>query len=216
MRINKKNILFLILTGIMFHGFSQPSDFKLVTGSEKTEIEKKIIAAAKKISSLQCKFEQEKTSVLLQEKAVSKGILVYKTPASLRWEYTEPSKYVLIFHQDNVYIKDENGTTNAPKMLKQLGNFIISTINGNSLIDNGNFQIDYYENEKMKSVIWVKLTPIPKKLKDMYASIQIKISTSDYLATEIVMEEKSGDKMKITLKDKKMNEDIPNNLFSKD
>jgi outer membrane lipoprotein-sorting protein len=213
--MNSRKILFLILIAISFYGFSQPNDFKLVTGSARTEIEKKIIEQAKKITSLQCKFEQEKTSVLLTEKAVSKGILVYKSPASLRWEYTEPSKYVMIFHEGNAYLKDEKGTiVNTNKMLKQLGNFIVSAINGNSLTDNGNFQIEYYENEKNKQIIWVKLIPIPKRLKEIYNSIQIKISTTDYLASEIVMEEKSGDKMKIVLLDKKTNENISNNLFS--
>jgi len=210
-----KYFLFLILAAISFVGVSQPKDFKLLTGTARTEIEKKIVDNAKKITSLQCKFEQEKTSVLLTEKAISKGVLTYKSPASLRWEYTEPSKYVMIFTDGNAYLKDENGTVvNTNKMLKQLGNFIVSAINGKSLTDNGNFQIEYYENERNKQIIWVKLVPIPKRLKEMYSAIQIKISTTDYLAFEIVMEEKSGDSMKIILLDKKINDDIPNSLFS--
>lgn len=213
--LNRKYFFFLILAGISFSGMPQPKDFKLLTGSARTEIEKKIIAEAKKITSLHCKFEQEKTSVLLTEKAISKGVLMYKSPASLRWEYTQPNKYVLIFNEGNAYLKDEKGTSiNTNKMLKQLATFIIAAINGNSLTDNKNFQIEYYENEKNKQVFWVKLTPIPKKLKEMYTAIQIKISTSDYLASEIVMDEKSGDKMKITLLDKKINETIPTNSFS--
>ena len=196
---------------------SQPKDFYLATGSGRADIEKKIMLAAKKISSLQCKFEQEKSSVLLTEKAVSKGVLFYKAPSSLRWEYTEPNKYVSIFHKENVYLKDEKGVVaNANKMLKQLGNLIISTINGKSLVENGNFQIDYFENEKNKSTIWVKLTPIQKRLKEMYASIQIKMSTLDYLASEIIMEEKSGDKMKIVFSEKKLNEPISADMFSID
>ena len=216
-RKNSKTILFLILTAFSFNTLSQPKDFKLLTGTVKTELEKKIAAESKKITSLQCNFEQEKSSVLLTEKAVAKGVLIYKSPASLRWEYTEPKKQILIFHNGSASIKDDKGTTiTANKMLKQLGSFIISAINGNNLTDNGNFQIKYYENEKNKQIIWVKLTPIPKKLKDMYVSIQIKISTSDYLAAEIIMEETSGDKMKITLSDKKVNENIPNAFFSTD
>jgi outer membrane lipoprotein carrier protein len=215
MYIKRKNILFLILAAISLNVLSQPADFKLVTGTARTEIEKKIVAEAKKITSLQCKFEQEKASVLLTEKAISKGILMYKSPASLRWEYTEPNKYILVFHQGNASMKDEKGAViQANKMLKQLGNFIVSAINGKSLTDNENFQIEYYENEKNKQIVWVKLIPIPKKLKEMYNSIQIKISTSDYLASEIIMEEKSGDIMKIFLSEKKINENIPVNLFS--
>ena len=213
--MNIQRNLFLILTVISFSGFSQPIDFKLVTGATRTEIEKKIATEAKKITSLKCKFEQEKSSVLLTEKSVSKGLLMYKPSASLRWEYTEPEKYILIFHNGNAAMKDEKSTVvNANKMLKQLGNFIISAINGNSLTDNGNFQIEYYENEKNKQIIWVKLIPVSKRLKEMYNAVHIKISTTDYLANEIIMEEKSGDKMKIVLLDKKINETISDTLFS--
>ena len=213
--MNRRNILSLIFILLSYSTLSQPIGFQLITGQEKTEIGKKIVTEAAKITSLQCKFEQEKSSVLLTEKSVSKGILMYKSPTSLRWEYTAPNRHVVVFHQGNAAMKDEKGTViQANKLLKQLGNFIISAINGNSLTDNSNFQIEYYKNEKNKQIIWVKLIPIPKKLQEMYNSIQIKISTIDYLASEISMEEKSGDKMKIILSDKKINENIPTNSFS--
>jgi outer membrane lipoprotein-sorting protein len=187
----------------------------LLTGTAKTNIETKIKTASQNISSMQCKFIQKKTSTLFSEQALSKGLLLYKSPNSLRWQYTEPNPFVLIFHKNNACIQNENGTlVNPNKMLKQLGNFIISNINGNSLVENGNFKIDYYANEKDKSIVWIKLTPIAKRLKEMYASIQIKISTVDYIAMEIIMEEISGDKTTITFSDKKININISDNQFS--
>ena len=209
----KYKICFLFLMLISFSGLSQPKDFKLLTGTEKTNIEKKIATVAKTRTSLQCKFEQNKLSILLTDEYLSTGKLYYKAPDCLRWEYTKPNKYLLIFNKDNAYIEDEKGVVVANKMLKQLGNFIISTINGNSLIENGNFKIEYYEEQPKKNIIIVKLTPINKRLKEMYASIQISISLSDCLAYKIVMEEKSGDVTKIMLSDKKINEQLPQNLF---
>jgi outer membrane lipoprotein carrier protein len=201
--------------GISFHALSQPQNYTLLTGTGKTDMEKKITMASRKLSSLQCKFIQKKTSTLLKEQAVSKGLLFYKSPNSLRWEYTEPNTFVLVFLNGNVFLKDEKGTISNPnRILKQLGDFIVSTINGNGLIENGSFKIDYYVNEKDKTHVWIKLTPIAKRLKDMYSSIQIKIDTADCLASEIIMEEISGDKTEIIFVDKKINADIPLNRFS--
>jgi outer membrane lipoprotein-sorting protein len=195
--------------------FSQPDPCTLITGTAKTTIEKQIVAASGKIVSLQCKFTQEKASVLLAEKAYSKGILLYKAPASLRWEYTEPTKYALILHAETVYLKNEQGiVSNSNKMFKQLAHLIITTINGNGLLENENFKSEVYQSEKDKTVLWIKLIPIPKRLKDVYSSIQIKIRTSDYLASEIILEEKSGDRTTITLIDKKMNSTIDEKRFS--
>ncbi|MDR0602994.1 MAG: outer membrane lipoprotein carrier protein LolA [Bacteroidales bacterium] len=214
-----KQILSLILIGISFFGISQPQNYTLLTGTAKTNIETKIKTASQNILSMQCKFTQKKTSTLFQEEAVSKGLLFYKSPNSLRWQYTEPNPLTLIFHKDNAYIQDEKGTiVNSNKMLKQLGDFIISNINGNGLTDNGNFKIDYYANEKdkdkNKNIVWIKLTPVVRRLKEMYVSIQIKMSTVDYLAIEIIMEEISGDKTTITFSDKKINVNIPDSQFS--
>ncbi|MDR1459749.1 MAG: outer membrane lipoprotein carrier protein LolA [Bacteroidales bacterium] len=210
-----KKTIFLILTGLSFHCLSQPANHIPLKGSAKTDIEKKITMASQKIASLQCRFIQTKTSTLFSEEALSKGLLYYKTPNSLRWEYTEPTTSILIFHKENTYLKDENGVVSNPnKMFKQLGNFIVSTINGKGLIANDNFKIDYLENGKDKSSMWIMLTPVSKRLKDMYSSILIKISTVDYLALEIILEETSGDKTTIILSDKKINANMPESRFS--
>ena len=212
---NLKQILFLILIGISFYSISQPQNYTIQTGTAKTNIETKIKTASQNISSMQCKFIQKKTSLLFSEQAVSKGLLFYKSPNSLRWQYTEPNPFVLIFYTDNAYIQDPKGTvSNANKILKQLGDFIISYINGSGLTDNENFKIDYYANEKDKTILWVKLPPTAKRLKEMYTSILIKISTVDYIAVEIVMEEIYGDQTTITFSDKKLNINIPNSQFS--
>jgi outer membrane lipoprotein-sorting protein len=209
-----RQILFLVLIGISSCVLSQPPNYTLLTGTAKTNMAKKITMASQKVSSLQCRFIQKKTSTLLKEESVSKGLLFYKTPNSLRWEYTEPTAFVLVFHNETVSVKDEKGMVSNPnKMLKQLGNFIVSTINGDGLIENGSFKADYYANDKDKTHVWIRLTPVAKRLKEMYSSIQIKVSTTDYLASELIMEETTGDKTTITFVDKKINTDISSNQF---
>ncbi|MDR1878451.1 MAG: outer membrane lipoprotein carrier protein LolA [Bacteroidales bacterium] len=209
----------LVLISFFYTGkaIAQPRDAILLTNAAKTEVEKKIMEASRNITSLQCKFTEEKSSVLLTHKSVSKGILLYKTPSSLRWEYTHPAVLTLILHQDKVSIRNGKGESlGSGKMFKQLAYFIISTVNGNGLRDNKDFTVDYYRIQQDKSVLWVKLTPVSKQLKAVYASIEIKISTKDYLATEIILNELSGDKTDILLSDKTLNGAIASSQFSTD
>jgi outer membrane lipoprotein carrier protein len=197
------------------NSFAQTSTYKSVSETRKKEIENNLLKASKEIKTLQCGFIQEKSSVLLVETAKSEGNMLYKSPSSLRWEYLKPTNFALILNNEDVYLKTDNGiVANSNKMFKQLGSLIISTINGESLTDSKNFYVEYFESESDKKVILVKLTPVPKRMKEIYSAIKIKIDSSDYLATEIIMEEKSGDITTIIFLNKKTNMNIPSESFS--
>jgi outer membrane lipoprotein-sorting protein len=208
--MKKKIVLFILFAVIYETVFSQNG--QSLNESEKAVFEQKMIEQSKKINTLQCDFVQEKTSTLVAEKAVAKGILRYQSPAMLRWEYTGPVPSMLILNRKNAVLFDKNGkrqgNTNA---LKQLGDIIISMINGDGLRQNKQFSTAVFESEKDFIVV---LTPIQKRLKDYYKSIELKLDRSTFLASEIVMNEKSGDKTVIILNNTELNEEIDINKFA--
>ncbi len=51
-----------------------------------------------RITSLQAEFVQQKHLPILAKPLVSKGVMYFKAPQSLRWEYREPIQSVLIMH----------------------------------------------------------------------------------------------------------------------
>jgi outer membrane lipoprotein-sorting protein len=207
--MKKKNVLFVLFLALCGTVFPQ-SDSNL-NESEKAVFEQTILEQSKKISTLQCVFVQEKTSTLVTEKAVSKGILLYQSPSMLRWEYTEPALSTLILNGKNAVLLDKNGAPQGKaSVLKQLGNIIISMINGEGLRQNKQFATEVFESEKSFIVI---LSPIQKRLKEYYKSIELKLDKNTFLASEIIMNEKSGDKTVIFLNDKKINEEIDANKF---
>ncbi|MDR2805233.1 MAG: outer membrane lipoprotein carrier protein LolA [Dysgonamonadaceae bacterium] len=180
--------------------------------SEKAIFEQKMLEQATKISTLQCSFVQEKFSTLITEKAVSKGILLYLSPSMLRWEYTMPTPSVLILNGKDAVLLDKDGKRQGNgHVLKQLGNMIISIINGESLRQSKQFSTKVFENEKDFVVV---LTPIQKRLKEYYQSIELKLEKNTFLASEIAMREKSGDKTVIILNNKKINEEIDTDKFT--
>jgi outer membrane lipoprotein-sorting protein len=57
-----------------------------------------IRAAAEKLTSIQTDFVQQKHLPILAKPLVSKGVLYYQLPRSLRWEYTAPIRSILLMH----------------------------------------------------------------------------------------------------------------------
>ncbi|MDR1553769.1 MAG: outer membrane lipoprotein carrier protein LolA [Prevotellaceae bacterium] len=179
---------------------------------EKAVFEQKMQVRSKNINTLQCRFVQEKTSTLVLAKAVAKGILLYQSPSMLRWEYTEPVHSILILNGKNAVLLNKDGNQQGNShVLKQLGGIIISMINGESLRQNKQFATEVFESEKDFRVV---LTPIQKRLKEFYKSIELKLDKNTFLAYEIVLEEKSGDKTIIFLNDKEINNEIDINKFA--
>jgi outer membrane lipoprotein-sorting protein len=204
----------IILTTLLFSAvciniFSQNG--KKLTESEKAAFEQKMLEQAQQIKTLQCNFVQEKTSALVEGKAVAKGVLLYQSPSALRWEYTEPNISVLILNGQNVALLNHDGKNigNA-SALKPLGNIIISMINGNGIKNNRQFSTEIFENDNFFVII---LAPIQKRLKEFYKDIELKIDKNSFLASEITMNEKSGDKMVIILNNKILNKEIDSKNF---
>jgi outer membrane lipoprotein-sorting protein len=169
--------------------------------------------ASKKIETLQASFLQEKTSTLITEKAVAKGILMYRSPSMLRWEYTEPILSTLILNgNDAVLLDQHNRRIGNERMMGQLGGIIISMINGSGITQNRQFSPEFYELNNGKML--VVLTPTQRRLREFFNKIELKIDAKTMLAEEIILDEKSGDKTIIFLKNIVLNSDIPISKFA--
>jgi outer membrane lipoprotein-sorting protein len=204
-------LITLLLPAIYGIVFSQNS--RKLNSEEQKKIEQRIVEISKNIKTLQCDFVQEKTSTLVSEKAVAKGILLYQSPSALRWEYTDPTPSTLILNGENAALFDKNGKkAGNEKMLKQLGGIIISMINGSGIDSNKQFSSEFYEIDNVQIV--VVLTPIQKRLKEFYNNIELKIDSKSLLANEIVLNEKTGDKTIISLINKKLDSEISQNKFT--
>ena len=66
-----------------------------------------IKGAAASITSVKAEFVQQKHMAILVQPLVSKGVFYFRTPSSLRWEYTTPVQSILLMHDGRVkrYIK---------------------------------------------------------------------------------------------------------------
>lgn len=212
-KIMKK--LILIITAVLFASsvaFAQTTAGTEVTGDKRTALVTAIEKAHKQLSTLSANFTQEKKSSLLTEKVTQKGKMMYKSPKQLRWEYTSPKATTVIFTNGKVLLKTDKGTVSNPnKMLGEMGNMIINTINGTFLKDNADFNARYYKDKSGN--ITAVLTPLNKKIKTYYKNITITLNGSSHLADKVVLNEANGDVTTIIFSDKKTNTTLSDTLF---
>lgn len=66
---------------------------------------------AKDIRSIQADFVQEKHMKILVKPLISEGILYFRYPQSLRWEYTHPIQSLLVMHNEDIkrYVMSSEG-----------------------------------------------------------------------------------------------------------
>ncbi|MBW1705196.1 MAG: outer membrane lipoprotein carrier protein LolA [Deltaproteobacteria bacterium] len=104
-RVNKRNILSvfaIILAGFLFIGWSDTWDG--------------LKSSSGKVTSISAEFTQEKHLRILTKPLVSKGIIYYQAPRSLRWEYKSPIRSILLMHHGKIrrYIEGDSGLTEDP------------------------------------------------------------------------------------------------------
>ena len=186
---------------------------RTITGKEKDDFFSQISHVSKETKTLTCDFTMSKKSTLIQEKNESKGKMYFQAPHKLRWEYTSPNKSALIVNEQNVVLKNADGSTNTnvnTRMLKGLSDIIIGTIDGSGLQDEKNFiSTLVYMTQSTNYILQLE----PKgRLANMYKQIDI-VFNKAYLAESIELTEKNGDSMTIQFSNHKTNQQIDQNLF---
>jgi len=210
MRIANLVIVFLMISCIIN---AQEKGFKEISNAEKVKAE--LTKLTENTKTIQSGFVQEKHLSFLSENIISKGEFLFKSPNQLRWEYSEPFEYIIVFNNKNILIKDENKIstfdTESNKMFSEINNMMIGTIQGNLFTDNERFAAKYFENSTQ---YLLELEPKLPEMKSMLKQILIYIDKSDVSVSKIKMIESSDDYTSIEFVNRKLNQDIDNNIFN--
>jgi len=200
----------LIFSSILYaqeNGFNHITDIAKV----KTELSK----LSENTSTIQSKFIQEKHLSFLTENIISKGIFYFNSPDQLRWEYSEPFEYIIVFNDKNIYIKNEDKIstydTESNKMFSEINNLMIGTIQGNLSTDNERFAVKYFENSTQ---YLLELEPKLPEMKSMLKTIKIYIDKSDVSVSKILMIESSDDYTSINFTNRILNQTIDDDTFN--
>lgn len=168
---------------------------------------------AKTTKTITSQFTQYKHMDFLSNDIITKGNLYFKAPDLIKWSYTEPFTYSVIFKDDQLYINDEGKKSNidmsASKLFKQLNSLIINSVKGD-MFDAEEFNIEYYKSGE-NSLVYFK--PKDKKSAAFITAFHLTFNAEGDV--EIVkMIEPSGDYTKIIFNNKVLNNPVSDALFN--
>lgn len=176
-------------------------------------LRQKVIETSHQTSSISSDFVQIKRLSFLEEDVQSEGKFYFQKENQLRWEYSKPFFYLIIFNHDTILIQDENKTNSynaaSNRMFREINNIMLSMVNG-TILESKNFDFEYFEDP---STYMLELTPLDSGMKEFLSKIRLFVNKNDYSVDELYMIERSGDYTHIRFINKSLNEEIPEHIF---
>jgi outer membrane lipoprotein-sorting protein len=215
-REDAKNIfiffLFTIINLSVFHGFSQ-SGFTPMKNPQ--QFSRSLAETTQATNTIESKFIQEKNLSVISEKIITRGKFYFKKENKLRWEYTDPFRYLIIMNGDKVLIKDEKKENRfdaaSNKVFTEINSIMVGSIRGTILNENKKFKIDFLESMEFNLV---KLSPLSAQLKSYIAEIRIFFNKLNNSVSKLEIAEPSGDFTKIEFTGLKINTPVSDENFS--
>jgi len=171
-------------------------------------------AESAKVLSIACDFTQEKTLTSLTEKITSTGKFWFKRSDKLRIEYTKPFVYLVVMNKDKMLVRDGQKESRinvkSSKLFQRVNRIMIDCVQGN-ILDSKDFTARVFENG---TTFLLEMTPVSKTLHEFFQTIVLTVDKKDYSAKSILMNEPMGDRTLIKLERKKLNEPIPDTVFT--
>ena len=168
-----------------------------------------------KIKTIESDFVQEKRIDVLSEDITSDGHFCFKKENRIRWEYTTPTKYLIIINDTKITVKDNKKESNfdakSNKVFAEVNDMLSKSMRGDIMGIGNKYRLQYFEEEKF---YLVKMTPTAKAMKEFLKEIHLYFDKTDYTVMKVKMLEPSGDYTFISFKNKKLNEPVADEKFS--
>ena len=204
--MHKFIILLFFITGSLFAQVKMSPD-------EATTLRNTVKEKAASTKTITSDFVQYKHLDFLSNDIESKGKLAFKAPDNIKWEYTSPFAYSILFKDDKLYIDDAGNKSNmdlgSNKVFKQLSQLIAASISGNMFIAE-EFDIAYFKD---KNNYLVHFFPKDEQFSEFIKAFNITFSPKGEVL-EVKMIEPSDDYTQIIFNNKIENQSIPDAVFA--
>lgn len=179
------------------------------------QIKDEVYKVVKGIQSLQCDFVQTKTVKMLADKAVATGSMAFQSDKKLRWVYKTPFEHVFILNETQVLVQDKDNkdivNIEKSRIFKEVSKMIKEDVVGQSFKDGKTFMVSCSEEGDCYVAV---LTTLNKKLKDMFASMILRIDRNKKILTEVELSSSKGDKTVLSFQNIVINKPIDDTLFN--
>ncbi|MBE0582137.1 MAG: outer membrane lipoprotein carrier protein LolA [Desulfofustis sp.] len=165
------------------------------------------------LRSVQADFVQVKHLKILARPLVSTGTFAFQVPQSLRWEYLEPVRSVLIMHNGAVrkfverdgQLEEERGAQvgSLQIVLAEISNWLAGRFT-----DNAMFTVSFIDERT------IRFTPKEQQLAALITGIEIEIGGENGLLDSVLIEEGPDSYTKMTFSNRSINQQLPAKLFT--
>jgi outer membrane lipoprotein-sorting protein len=165
------------------------------------------------VKSISGTFTQKKNVKILTRPLISKGRLYYLSPDSVRWEYTEPVKSILLVDKGNVkrfimkdskFIEDSSARIEAVRIVVgQITEWFAGRFNGSR-----DFKAEISEGK-------VVLLPKNDTISSFINKVVITFSKNEGVISAIEIFEVQGASMYLDFNDIEINKPLPEGIFKK-
>lgn len=166
------------------------------------------------VESIQADFTQKKHLEMLDKPLLSKGTLYFQAPRSLRWEYTQPVRSVLLMHNDEIsrYVRTDNGMEAQKSRSLEAMRVFLGEI---CMWMQGDFEGNPDLEARMKSDRRVVLTPKDPAMAEVIERIELRLTDKPGVIDAVAIHESSTSYTNIRFHDTKINQEIESTVFEK-
>lgn len=169
---------------------------------------------AGQLTSVQADFTQEKHLKILARPIISKGIFVFQSPSSLRWQYLSPIQSLLLMHDGSTrkFVQQDGGLTEETGMNMDAMQVISQEISqwlAGRFTDNPTFLAELQPDRV------IVLTPKQKGLAQLISRIELILSNQPGLLESVTIYEGEDSYTRLTFSNGVLNQEIRPTTFTK-
>lgn len=182
--------------------------------SEISTFKNNVIASAKTTSTIKSDFVQYKHLDFLTNDVQTSGKMVFKAPNLVKWEYTNPYNYSVIFKEDHLLINDDGTKSKVDignsKLFKKLNELIVNSVKG-TMFNDADFTIKFFKTSKYNKAVFI---PKDNKIAEYIATFELLFNLNDSQVYEVKMIEPSKDFTRIVFTNRILNSTINDSVFN--
>lgn len=208
--MKNKGLMVLLLFLIPLFAYTQEP----MNASEVSAFRSRISTNIKDIRSIRADFVQTKHVRILNQPVSSSGQLYFENPGKLKWQYTKPYAYSVLFKDNRLYInekgKKEQINLQDNRNFDKLGRLLSGTMNGDIFQDR-DFNIEYLKDG---TVFIARFKPKNAQFKAYIQSVELYFNGNETTVSRIKMTEPNDDYTLIQFSKKQLNISIDASVFN--